>query len=103
MSQGHLEQGAGVLQQTATEIKSAQDELTAIAAKLRSQIDPMTASWKGTGANAFFQFHNAWHEKEKKIVDILTHFEQSIGATHKTTEQVDSDEANIYQQRLGAL
>lgn len=100
---GVVNQGAGVLDQAAKEIRSAQDDLTAIAATLRSQIDPMVGSWKGSGANAFFEFHNAWHEKEKKIVDILTNFSNAIGATHTTTTQVDSEESANYKKTLDRL
>jgi WXG100 family type VII secretion target len=100
---GVVNQGSGVLDQAAKEIRSAQDDLTAIAANLRSQIEPMAASWKGSGANAFFEFHNSWHEKEKKIVDILTNFSNAIGATHTTTTQVDAEESANYKKTLDRL
>lgn len=98
-----IEQGAGVLQAAAKEISSAQDELTSIAANLRGQVEPMAAKWQGTGANAFFEFHNAWHDKERKIVDILTHLSNGIAHTHETTAQVDDEQNANYNNILGRL
>lgn len=100
---GVVNQGGGVLEQAAKEVGSAKSDLDQIAQNLRGQIEPMAASWKGAGANAFFEFHNAWHEKEKKIVDILTNFSNAIGATHTTTTQVDSDESSNYKNIAGRL
>jgi WXG100 family type VII secretion target len=100
---GNLKVGAGVLQSAAKEITSAQDDLTTYAANLEKQLAPMAAKWKGAGATAFFEFFNSWHEKEKKIVDILTNFSNSLGATHTTTDEVDRHEQANYQKMVGRL
>lgn len=91
------------LDQAAKEIQSAQDDLTSIAATLRTQIEPMAAKWLGSGANAFFEFHNAWHEKERKVVDLLTNFSQGLGATRATVTEVDSHEQSVYNKNLSRL
>jgi hypothetical protein len=44
----------------------------------------------------------AW-AKEKKIVDILTNFSNSLGATHTTTDEVDRHEQANYQKMVGRL
>ena len=98
-----IEQGAGVLQAAAKEISDAQNDLTAIAASLRGQVEPMAAKWQGAGANAFFQFHDAWHEKEKKIVDILTNLSNGIAKTHETTAEVDAEQNKNYNNMLSRL
>lgn len=98
-----VEQGAGVLPEAAREIRTAQEELTAIAVRLRSQIEPTAAGWRGAGGSAFASFHEAWHAKEQRIVDILTHFSEAIGATHASTTQVDADQSAIYHRTAGRL
>ena len=99
----HLEVTASQLQDAAKEIDTAQSDLTSIAGKLEQQLAPMAARWTGAGSNAFFEFFNAWHEKEKKIVDILTHFSQSIGATNQTTTQVDDEQQANFNKIAGRL
>jgi len=91
------------LDAAAKEIQSAQDDLTAIAVSLRGQIEPMAAKWLGSGANAFFEFHNSWQVHEKKIVDQLTNFGHALGATKATVTQVDEGEQANYNKMLGRL
>lgn len=100
---GNLKVGAGVLQSAAKEITSAQDDLTGYAAHLERQLAPMATRWRGAGASAFFEFCTAWHEKEKKIVDILTSFSDALGATHTTTDEADRHEQAGYQKLVGRL
>ena len=38
-----------------------------------------------------------------KIVDILTNFSNSLGATHTTTDEVDRQEQANYQKMVGRL
>lgn len=103
MSSGVVNQGGGVLEQAAKEISSAQSDLASIASNLSGQIEPVAASWKGAGGTAFFSFHQAWQEKERKIVDILNNFASAIGATHTTTTAVDTDESSTYKNIAGRL
>lgn len=100
---GQFQATPAQLDAAAKEIQSAQDELTAIAVSLRGQIEPMASNWLGSGANAFFEFHNAWHEREKKVVDYLTTFSQGLGATKQTVTQVDDHEKANYNKMLGRL
>lgn len=98
-----VEQGAGVLPEAAREIRAAKEELTAIAARLRGQVEPVAAGWRGAGGSAFGAFYEAWHVKEQRIVEILSHFSEAIGATHVSTTQVDADQSAIYQRTAGRL
>lgn len=100
---GVVNQGAGVLVQAAKAISAAESDLNAEAAKLRGQVEAKQARWKGAGGTAFFQFHDAWQQKEKKIIQILNDFSNSINATHSQSVQTDTDESSNYKKTMDRL
>jgi WXG100 family type VII secretion target len=100
---GVIDQGAGVLAQAAREVAAAQSDLDRVAHQLAARVEPMAASWRGAGGAAFFGFHQAWQEKEQRIVAILTGFAEAIDATRVTTTQVDAGESSSYRAIAGRL
>ena len=94
----------GALQQGASRTREARADVTALSNDLSARIQGIGAQWGGEGARAFHRVHEAWQEKQRRIVSALDDFAASLVDTDKnnvTTDQLQADVADRLLSRIG--
>ena len=96
-------QGAGVLSKGADMVVAAKGDLNKIAKNLDGQVLGLSGGWKGQGGSAFFALHQAWMEKQQRIVNILDQFEASLRGTEKDNVNTDTAQSSNFGTMAGKL
>lgn len=106
MTQGTYGQGEQTLSKAANLVSEAKADFDTLASSLSGKIQGAEGAWKGAGGRAFFQLHQAWTEKQSKIVSALNEFEASLTQTEKdnlSTDESQSQSHNSLSARLGGI
>ncbi|WP_139979274.1 WXG100 family type VII secretion target [Nocardioides litoris] len=96
--------GEGTLARGADLVAEARADLTATNARLSDLVGRLRAGWQGRGATSFFALHQAWHDRQSRVVATLDELSTSLGDTERadaaTDEQQDAAFARL-ATRLG--
>jgi len=87
-------------------VAHAKGDFDRLSATLSDNILAQQAKWQGQGGKAFFNLHQAWTEKQDKIVRALNEFESALTTTERdniTTDQTQSDYMNKNHSRLDGV
>ena len=101
-----MKAGAQTLSRAATMVNTARADFDKLSAQLSDNILAQQAKWQGQGGKAFFNLHQAWTDKQNKIVSALNEFESSLQSTEKdnlNTDQSQSDYMNKNHSRLDGV
>lgn len=92
MPRDQLKADAGALSTAAKYVAAARDDFLGKANALSAQITGYETSWKGAGGSAFFQLHQAWTDKQKRIISALNDFEASLHSTDRDNVSTDDSQ-----------
>ena len=99
-------QGEGTLTRAAGLVAEAKQDFDSLSKSLEGQISGIQGKWAGAGGNAFFGLHQAWTEKQNRIVSALNEFEQALTNTERdniSTDQAQSDNMARNHSRLDGI
>lgn len=85
----------GVLEQASRTVEQARADVTALAHTLSGQIDAVASKWGGDGARAFAQLHQAWQERQQRVVGALDGLSASLAETGRDTVATDAAQADL--------
>ena len=77
-----------------------------LSATLSDTIIGYQGKWQGQGGKAFFNLHQAWTEKQNRIVKALNEFEAALTSTERdniNTDQSQSDYMTKNHNRLDGV
>lgn len=105
MTQGTSEYGQGerALSKAAGLVAEAKRDLDTYSRELSDQITGLRGRWVGQGATSFFTLHQAWTEKQARIVRALDEFEASLLSTEKDNLATDDTQSAGYRRTVGRL
>jgi uncharacterized protein YukE len=101
-----MKAGERTLSRGATMVSTARSDFNKLSANLSDNILAQQAKWQGQGGKSFFNLHQAWTDKQNKIVAALNEFEAALTSTEKdniTTDQSQSDYMNKNHSRLDGV
>lgn len=85
-----MKAGDRTLVRAAEMVATAKTDFDGLSKTLSSNILAQQSKWQGQGGRAFFQLHQAWTEKQERIVKALNEFEASLTATER--DNISTDE-----------
>lgn len=97
-------QGAGTLSRAAGLVAQARQDLDDVSRRLDGQVAGLHGRWVGAGASAFVLLHQAWTERQGRIVAGLDGFAGALTATERDTRATDEAMSTGYRlaaERLG--
>jgi len=106
MATPEMKAGDRTLSRAATMVNQAHGDFNGLANTLSDNLLSQQAKWQGQGGRAFTSLHQAWKEKQDRIVRALNEFEASLQTTEKdniNTDQAQSDFMNKNLDRLGGV
>jgi WXG100 family type VII secretion target len=106
MATPEMKAGDRTLSRAATMVNQAHGDFNRLATTLSDNLLAQQGKWQGQGGRAFTNLHQAWKEKQDRIVNALNEFEASLQSTEKdnlTTDQAQSDFMNRNHDRLGGV
>ncbi len=106
MATPEMKAGDQTLSRAATMVNQAHSDFNKLAQTLSDNLLAQQAKWQGQGGRAFTNLHQAWKEKQDRIVNALNQFEASLQSTEKdnvTTDQAQSDYMAKNLDRLGGV
>ena len=101
-----MKAGDRTLSRAAGMVATARGDFDRLSAVLSDNITSQQAKWQGQGGKAFFNLHQAWTEKQNRIVRALNEFEASLTTTERdniNTDQSQSDYMNKNHSRLDGV
>lgn len=96
-------QGDQTLTRAAGLVADAQSDFDRLAAGLSAQIEGYRSRWQGAGATAFFGLHQAWTDRQRRIVSALDGFATSLRVTEADNLATDQTQSQTYLTALGRL
>lgn len=87
-------------------VNTAKGDFDKLSATLSDTILGYQSKWQGQGGKAFFGLHQAWTEKQNRIVSALNEFEQALTNTERdniSTDQAQSDNMARNHSRLDGI
>ncbi len=106
MATPEMKAGDQTLSRAANMVNTAHGDFNKLAQALSDNLLAQQGKWQGQGGKAFTNLHQAWKEKQDKIVNALNQFESSLQSTEKdniNTDQSQSDYMNKNVDRLGGV
>lgn len=95
--------GAGTLGRAAELVEAARHDFDQMAAELDSELDQLRGQWQGAGGRAFFVLHDAWHDKQRRVVSALEDLAGALRGTERDVGATDEAQAASYHQDLSRL
>ena len=98
--------GDRTLSRAAGMVATARSDFDRLSAVLSDNIIAQQSRWQGQGGRAFFSLHQAWTDKQNRIVRALSEFEASLQSTERdnvNTDQTQSDYMNKNHSRLDGV
>jgi len=74
-----------------------------MSADLTSELDELRSQWQGAGGRAFFVLHEAWSERQRRVVSALDELAAALHGTERDVTTTDDAQAAAYHQDLGRL
>ena len=96
-------QGDHTLSRAAGLVADAKSDFDQMAAGLSGQIESHRSHWQGAGANAFFALHQAWTERQRRVVAALDGFAASLRITEADNIATDEGQSQPYLSTLSRL
>ena len=103
MSTHEMGQGEGTLSRAASMVAEARGDFDRLARELDGRIQGMRGQWVGAGGTAFFHLHQAWTERQTRIVAALDGFEASLISTERDNLATDEAQMAAYQRTTARL
>ena len=106
MATPEMKAGDRTLSRAAGMVTTARSDFDRLSAALSDNILAQQSKWQGQGGRAFFNLHQAWTEKQNRIVAALNEFENALTSTERdnvNTDQTQSDYMNKNHDRLGGI
>lgn len=106
MATPEMKAGDRTLSRAAGLVATARSDFDRLSATLSDNITAQQSKWQGQGGRAFFNLHQAWTEKQNRIVRALNEFEAALTTTERdnvNTDQSQSDYMNKNHDRLGGV
>src|SRR3954454_2757298 len=96
MATPEMKAGSNTLSRAAGLVAGAKGDFDKMSGNLSNQILSYQSKWVGQGGSAFFALHQAWTEKQSKIVSALNEFEAALTQTQRDNTNTDEPhEGNI--------
>lgn len=96
-------QGDQTLTRAAVLVADAKADFDQMAAALGSQIEGYRSRWQGAGATAFFGLHQAWTDRQRRVVQALDGFSTSLRHTEADNLATDEGQSQTYLATLSRL
>lgn len=93
MTASEMRAGAGTLSRAAGLVAVAKGDFDSLSGRLSGTITGYQARWQGEGGRAFFRLHEAWIDKQNRVVRALNEFEAALLATERDTTRTDQQQA----------
>jgi WXG100 family type VII secretion target len=96
--------GAGALTGASRLVAGARQDFDRMGRDLGSQVAGLRGRWAGSGGQAFFGLHQAWDDRQRRVVAALDDFEASLRGTDRDLAATDDAQATTFtgfQHRLG--
>jgi WXG100 family type VII secretion target len=106
MATPEMKAGDRTLSRAAGMVNTAKGDFDKLSATLSDTILGYQSKWQGQGGKAFFGLHQAWTEKQNRIVSALNEFEQALTNTERdniSTDQAQSDNMARNHSRLDGI
>ena len=106
MATPEMKAGDQTLSRAATMVNQAHSDFNKLSQTLSDNLIAQQAKWQGQGGRAFTNLHQAWKEKQDRIVLALNEFESALTSTEKlnvTTDQAQSDYMTKNHSRLDGV
>ena len=106
MATPEIKAGDRTLSRAAGMVTTARSDFDRLSAALSDNILAQQSKWQGQGGRAFFNLHQAWTEKQNRIVAALNEFENALTSTERdnvNTDQTQSDYMNKNHSRLDGV
>ncbi len=106
MATPEMKAGDRTLSRAAGMVSTAKTDFDRLSRTMSDTIVGYQAKWQGQGGKAFFGLHQAWTEKQDRIVRALTDFEAALTSTERdniNTDQSQSDNMNKNHSRLDGV
>ena len=106
MATPEIKAGDRTLSRAAGLVATAKSDFDRLSATLSDNIIAQQSKWQGQGGRAFTNLHQAWKEKQDRIVNALNEFEASLQSTERdnvNTDQSQSDYMNKNHSRLDGV
>src|ERR1044072_7412335 len=106
MATPEMKAGDRTLSRAAGMVATAKSDFDRLSAVLSDNITAQQSRWQGQGGRAFFNLHQAWTEKQNRIVGALNEFAASLQSTERdnvNTDQAQSDNMNRNHHRLDGV
>src|ERR1044072_8004811 len=103
MATPEMKAGTNTLQRAAGMVATAKGDFDKMSSNLSSQILTAQSKWVGQGGSAFFALHQAWTEKQNKIVSALNEFETALTQTQRDNTNTDDTQHGNMTKLTGRL
>jgi WXG100 family type VII secretion target len=106
MATPEMKAGDRTLSRAAGMVSNARSDFDRLSRTMSDTIVGYQSKWQGQGGKAFFALHQAWTEKQDRIVRALTDFEAALTSTERdniNTDQSQSDYMNKNHSRLDGV
>jgi WXG100 family type VII secretion target len=106
MATPEMKAGDRTLSRAAGMVTTARSDFDRLSRTLSDNITAQQSKWQGQGGRAFFNLHQAWTEKQNRIVQALNEFEAALTSTERdniNTDQTQSDFMNKNHSRLDGV
>ena len=106
MATPEMKAGDRTLSRAAGMVATARSDFDRLSAALSDNILAQQSKWQGEGGRAFFNLHQAWTDKQHRIVAALNEFESALTSTERdnvNTDQAQSDYMNKNHSRLDGV
>ena len=84
-------------------VAGAKGDFDKMSGNLSNQILGYQSKWVGQGGKAFFALHQAWTEKQNKIVSALNEFESRADPTERDNINTDETQSANMTKLTGRL
>jgi len=101
-----MKAGDRTLSRAAGMVATAKSDFDRLSATLSDTILGYQTKWQGQGGRAFFTLHQAWSDKQTRIVRALNEFEAALISTERdniNTDQAQSDNMARTHSRLDGV
>ena len=95
--------GAGTLGRAAELVAGARHDFDRMSSQLAAEVDQLRGGWQGAGGRAFFVLHDAWDDKQRRVVAALDGLAEALRGTERDVGATDQAQAAAYHQDLGRL
>jgi WXG100 family type VII secretion target len=106
MATPEMKAGDRTLSRAAGMVSNAKTDFDRMSRTMSDTIIGYQGKWQGQGGKAFFGLHQAWTEKQDRIVRALQDFEAALTSTERdniNTDQSQSDNMNKNHSRLDGV